>query len=386
MRPAAHVAAAITVLDKIVAGVSAETALATWARGARYAGSADRAAVRDHVFDVLRRWRSCALRGGGDTGRALMLGLLRERGIAPEEIFTGLGHAPAPLDQAERQVPEVPQDADLHDLPDWLWPRFEAALGPEAQSAVRVLRQRAPITLRVNLRRVTRDDMIARLAAVDVSTQPVPDVDSALRVIHGDRRIAQSAPFLEGLLEFQDASCQAAMARLDAPDRRRVLDYCAGAGGKTLALAARGDGDWFAHDVAARRLANLTGRAMRAGIEVHLLEANEIAQAAPFDVVLCDVPCSGSGTWRRNPEAKWSLTPERLDELASLQVEILGQAAAHVAPGGRLAYATCSVFCEENRDVVRNFLRCHPGWSCEQDVIWPISEDGDGFYLATLTR
>ena len=386
MRPAAHVAAAIVVLDTIASGVPAETALATWARGARYAGSGDRAAVRDHVFDVLRRWRSCALRGGGETGRALMLGLLRERGVALTEVFTGTGHAPAPLDDAERQAPEVPPDADMQDLPDWLWPHLEAALGPGAQPAVLALRQRAPITLRVNLRRAARDDMIARLAADGISVQPVPGVDSALRVIGGARKVAQSGPVRDGLLEFQDASCQAAMARLHQPRQGRVLDYCAGAGGKTLALAARDEGAWFAHDVAARRLANLTDRATRAGIEVHLLEAPGIAQAAPFDLVLCDVPCSGSGTWRRNPEAKWQFTPARLHELSALQLDILTQAAAYVAPRGRLAYATCSVLREENRDVVETFLRQQPDWRCDEDMVWPISEDGDGFYMAILKR
>lgn len=381
MTPGARVSAAIEVLDRIRAGEPAEKALTNWARGARYAGSKDRAALRDHVFSVLRCWRSCAARGGGADGRALMLGSLRGQGINPDEIFTGEGHAPARLTEAER-VAAVPDSAAARDLPDWLWPQFEASLGPTAEAAAAALRLRAPIMLRVNARRATREAALARLAAEGVVAQPVDIAKTALQVLEGERKITTSQCYADGWIELQDGSSQAAMEVLDVPEGARVLDYCAGGGGKALALAARVDGAFFAHDAAPQRMRDLPVRAARAGAEVRLVTQPE----GSFDVVLCDAPCSGSGTWRRNPEAKWALTPTRLTELTEIQRQILSEAASLVAPGGLLAYATCSVLDAENQEVISRFSRDHPEWALQGAQRWPISEAGDGFYLAQLRR
>jgi 16S rRNA (cytosine967-C5)-methyltransferase len=381
MTPGARVSAAIEVLDRIRAGEPAEKALTNWARGARYAGSKDRAALRDHVFSVLRCWRSCAARGGGADGRALMLGSLRGQGIDPDEIFTGEGHAPARLTEAER-VAAVPDSAAARDLPDWLWPQFEASLGPTAEAAAAALRQRAPIMLRVNARRATREAALARLAAEGVVAQPVDIAKTALQVLEGERKITTSQCYADGWIELQDGSSQAAMEVLDVPEGARVLDYCAGGGGKALALAARVDGAFFAHDAAPQRMRDLPVRAARAGAEVRLVTQPE----GSFEVVLCDAPCSGSGTWRRNPEAKWALTPTRLTELTEIQRQILSEAASLVAPGGLLAYATCSVLDAENQEVISRFSRDNPEWALQGAQRWPISEAGDGFYLSQLRR
>ncbi len=381
MTPGARVSAAIEVLDRVRAGEPAEKALTNWARGARYAGSKDRAALRDHVFSVLRCWRSCAARGGGADGRALMLGSLRGQGIDPDEIFTGEGHAPARLTEAER-VAGVPDKAAARDLPDWLWPQFEASLGPTAEAAAAALRLRAPIMLRVNARRATREAALARLAAEGVVAQPVDIAKTALQVLEGERKITTSQCYAEGWIELQDGSSQAAMEVLDVPEGARVLDYCAGGGGKALALAARVNGAFFAHDAAPQRMRDLPVRAARAGAEVRLVTQPE----GSFDVVLCDAPCSGSGTWRRSPEAKWALTPTRLTELTEIQRQILSKAASLVAPGGLLAYATCSVLDAENQEVIGRFSRDNPEWALQGAQRWPISEAGDGFYLAQLRR
>ncbi|WP_417727539.1 RsmB/NOP family class I SAM-dependent RNA methyltransferase [Roseovarius sp.] len=381
MTPGARVAAAIEVLDKIRSGMPAEKALTNWARGARYAGSKDRAALRDHVFSVLRCWRSCAARGGGESGRALMIGALREQGLDPEAFFTGDGHAPEILTEAERGA-FVPDAAAVRDLPDWLWARFVASLGDAAEAAAQALRARAPIMLRVNLRRATRNDAIARLADEGIVAQPVDIAQSALQVIEGERKVSGSLSFAEGWIELQDGSSQAAMEAIVAPQGARVLDYCAGGGGKVLALAARMHGKFFAHDVAPARMRDLPVRAARAGVDVQTMERPE----GRFDLVLCDAPCSGSGTWRRSPEAKWALTPGRLAELTEVQVHILSEAAALVAPGGKLAYATCSVLNEENQCVIDRFLSEFSDWRLIEMRHWPISDEGDGFFLAQLTR
>ena len=386
MTPGARVAAAISVVDAISAGAPAERALTNWARGARYAGSKDRAAVRDHVFDVLRRWRSSAALGGGAGGRACMIGLLRAQEIDPDRLFTGEGHAPAPLSEHERSSGRVPNTAEARDLPDWLWPRFESALGDGAADAAETLRHRAPITLRVNARRMSRDAAQVALADDGILCQPVKHAKMALQVIEGSRKISTSSLYRSGMVELQDAGSQAAMEALDLPHGARVLDYCAGGGGKLLALAARLEGQWFAHDASARRMSDLPARAARAGVEVQLCGTSALPGFAPFDVVLCDVPCSGSGTWRRGPQAKWDLTPEELLELGRVQAGILAQAAALVAPGGRLIYCTCSILNEENECVIERYSCDFSDWKRMPSKRWPISESGDGFFLAQLFR
>ncbi|MDZ7710435.1 MAG: RsmB/NOP family class I SAM-dependent RNA methyltransferase [Roseovarius sp.] len=373
-------------IDEIREGAPAERALTNWARRARYAGSKDRAAVRDHVYDVIRRWRSCGALGGGAEARALVIGLLRGQGVDPDEIFTGEGYAPPPLSKAERAAGYAPRADEARDLPDWLWLRFQASLGAEAGEAAETLRHRAPVTLRVNARRMSRDAAQVALADEGILCQPVNHVKMALQVIEGSRKISSSPLYLSGAIELQDASSQAAMETLELQPRSRVLDYCAGGGGKTLALAARVEGEWFAHDVSMRRMSDLPARAARAGAEVRLCETQELHRLGPYDAVLCDVPCSGSGTWRRGPQAKWDLTPEDLVDLSLVQGEILAQASALVAPGGQLIYCTCSVLCEENECVIQRFSRNVPGWHWMAPKRWLISEAGDGFFLAQLFR
>ncbi|MFB9150415.1 RsmB/NOP family class I SAM-dependent RNA methyltransferase [Roseovarius ramblicola] len=386
MTPGARVAAAIGVLDAVREGAPAERTLTNWARGARYAGSTDRAAVRDHVFAVLRRWRSCAARGGGSGGRALLIGLLRDQGIEPEMLFTGAGHAPPALSDAERAAGRAPDGAEARDLPDWLWPRFEAALGDGAARAAEVLRHRAPVTLRVNARRTTRAAARAALAREGIACHPLENFKMALQVTEGERKISASELYRGGAVELQDASSQAAMEALELPSGARVLDYCAGGGGKTLALAARLDGTWFAHDASVRRMSDLPARAVRAGVEVRTCKTSEVQALGPFDAVLCDVPCSGSGTWRRGPQAKWALTPDDLAGLRRVQADILARASVLVAPGGELFYCTCSILKEENECVIEQFLCRSDEWRVGASRRWPISETGDGFFLAQLKK
>jgi 16S rRNA (cytosine967-C5)-methyltransferase len=380
------VAAAIYVLDAVRAGEAAEKALTGWARGARYAGSKDRGAVRDHVFNVLRRWRSCAALGGGQDGRRLMIGALRHEGVDLETLFSGEGHAPSILTEVELSAGEVPSGLDALDVPDWLWPHFETSLGASAEGAAEVLRHRAPVMLRVNSRRGTVADAQAQLASEGIDTTTADIAKTALQVISGERKIAGSVAYADGLVELQDGSSQAAMEALEVTKGARVLDYCAGGGGKVLALAARAEATWYAHDIAPQRMNDLPARAKRAGVDVTRLETGAIARTAPFDLVLCDAPCSGSGTWRRSPDAKWRLTQERLDALTETQYGILAEAAPLVASGGCLAYATCSVFKVENEAVVARFLQEHPSWRLAQQRTWPISEAGDGFCLAQLVH
>ncbi|MGC9369711.1 MAG: RsmB/NOP family class I SAM-dependent RNA methyltransferase [Paracoccaceae bacterium] len=389
MTPAARIAAAIELLDAVLAGEPAEKALTTWARRSRFAGSKDRAAIRDHVFDALRCRRSYAALGGSETGRGLLLGALRAAGRDPAEIFTGEGHAPAPLTAEEAALTlseaDLPEEVAL-DCPGWLAPRLRASLGADFAPVMQALRQRAPVFLRVNLRRVTPAEAQARLADEAIATAPHPLSGTALEVLENARRVQGSAAFREGLVELQDAASQAITDLLPLRDGMSVLDYCAGGGGKTLAMAGRAKARFHAHDAAPRRMRDLPARARRARVQVTLLQGGEVTARAPFDLVLCDVPCSGSGAWRRSPEAKWRLTPEDLERLTATQAAILDRAAPLVAPGGCLAYATCSVLDDENAAQVAAFLARHTGFTQEDSRRLTPLDGGDGFFVAVLRR
>ncbi|MEC9196510.1 MAG: RsmB/NOP family class I SAM-dependent RNA methyltransferase [Pseudomonadota bacterium] len=386
MTPAARVQAAIEVLDRIISGDAAENALTTWARGARYAGSKDRAAVRDHVFDVLRCWRSCAALGGGDDGRALMLGLLRAQGGDVPAMFSGEGHAPEPLTDTEMAACEAPQGAAALDLPEWLWPLWKSSLGDQAEATALAQRTRADVFLRVNLAAATVDEATTVLAEDGIVTQPHPLSPTAMRVVENARRVHQNRAYQDGLVELQDAASQALVDRLPLPEGGRVLDYCAGGGGKSLAMAALCRAQYYAHDIDVRRMKDLPDRAERAGARVQLLSPTELKAAGQFDLVLCDAPCSGSGSWRRAPEGKWLLSEERLHDLCDIQAEILDKAKDLVAAGGVLAYATCSVLSAENQDQSLKFVSENPDWQQLDQVQFLPEDGGDGFYCAVFKR
>lgn len=386
MTPSARISAAIELLDGVIAGGAAERLLTAWARANRYAGSGDRAAIRDLVYDALRCRRSFGWLGGKESGRGLMIGLIRARGDDPDLLFTGGRFAPMPLSEAEaaRPLADAPRGVRL-DCPDWLLPHFDAALGTASDTVLEAMRHRAPVFLRVHLGRLSRDGAIAMLADEGIDAVAHGLSPSALQVTHNARRIAASGAYRDGLVELQDAASQAVVDLLPLGPDMRVLDYCAGGGGKLLAMAARAPAAFTAHDAEPRRMRDLPARAQRAGLV-------DVALAAPgtlaggFDLVLCDAPCSGSGSWRRAPQAKWDLTPDRLDQLVDIQAEILDHASTLVTPDGTLAYATCSLFGRENHDQIRAFLTRHPGWHCSAEHVFTPLDGGDGFYLALLAR
>jgi 16S rRNA (cytosine967-C5)-methyltransferase len=225
MTPAARLSAAIEVLDAWLAGTPAEPALKAWGRASRYAGSGDRAGVRDHVYDAIRCRRSFAWAGGAATGRGLMLGALRLAGQDPAALFTGAGHAPAPVsdDEAGRPLDAAPAAVRL-DCPDWLLPLLEAALGAEAVPALEAGRSRAPVWLRVNEARTSTENAVAILAAEGIAARPHPNVKTALEVTDNERKVSTSSAYLDGLVEVQDASSQAVVAALGEISGLRVLD------------------------------------------------------------------------------------------------------------------------------------------------------------------
>lgn len=382
MTPPARVAAAIECLDAILAGQPAEAVLTNWARRSRFAGSGDRAAIRDLVFDALRRRRSLAWIGGADSGRGLMLGALIEGGDDPSKTFSGERFAPSSLspgETAERSL-EMAPEAVRHDVPDWVVPHLRSSLGDDWTAVADSLRHRAPVFLRANVARTTREEAQAALAEDEIGTRPHDLSPWALEVTSNPRRVAASQAFREGLVELQDAASQAVCAAISVQRGSTVLDYCAGGGGKALALAAMGAAV-SAWDAAPSRMRDLPGRADRAGVRIEVLAE---PPRGSFDVVLCDAPCSGSGAWRRTPDAKWRLTPDRLADLAKLQAHILNAAHRLVRPGGTLVYATCSLLDVENNDQIESFLSRVPAWNIlARRRLTPL-DGADGFYWAQL--
>ena len=383
MTPAARLQTAIELLEPILDGAPAERVLTGWARRSRFAGSKDRAAIRDHVFDALRLRNSAVQAGGGSTARAIMIGVMRLNGEDVQALFDGSSYGPAPLSAGE--LPDTEIKACI-DLPNWIATELAKDLGVAFTEIEASLKQRAPAILRVNLRKTTLLQAQAALAKEGIEAKSHPASGTALEVMEGARKIRNSAAYKDGLVELQDVASQAAIDLLPLNKSARVLDYCAGGGGKLLAMAGRFPGTYFAHDAIQSRLRDLPERARRAGVDVTLLHGDAVRSAGPFDLVFCDVPCSGSGTWRRDPDAKWKLTPEALAETCSLQARILNKASEYVTAQGHLVYATCSLLARENEQQIDRFMQDQPNWDLCYQNHWTPLDGCDGFFTACLKR
>ena len=388
MTPAARLQAAIEILDLVIAsarddGPPADSIVTRYFKARRYAGSKDRRAVRELVFRAIRR---AAERP--PSGRSAILGLAEDD---PRllELF-GEPRGPEPLEG------ETPSPSGL--VPEWLIPELSPLVEPGEWPA---LLERAPLDLRVNAARTSRDAMLAAYA----DAQPTPLGPWGLRLAP-DSRIDDSPAYLEGQVEVQDEGSQLIALACDPQPNQRILDLCAGAGGKALALAAAApEAAILATDSNRLRLSKLPPRAARAGasIETRLLnprsELNDLRDwRGSADLVLVDAPCSGSGTWRRNPESRWRLTPERLARLVALQSHLLDVADELVRPGGALVYAVCSLLSREGAGQVESFLGSRSAWVGQDILDWCGRLDGkgrlltpghdatDGFFIARLVK
>ncbi len=383
MIPAAHLSAAIEILQLIgERRRPAQDVLKEWGVAHRFAGSKDRAQIASLVFDALRKRASAAYVMGEETPRAILLGALREaRGlslVAVAALFSGEGHAPSPLTEDERARYESSTlaDAPAHvqgDYPQWLASRLEAALGDKAPLEGAALAERAPIDLRVNILKCTRDEAQKKLAHLHAEPTPYSPLGLRLRAGADGRGPVLSAEpaFIKGLVETQDEGSQLAALLCGAAPGEQILDLCAGGGGKTLALAAQmhNRGQIYAHDADGRRLAPIFMRLERAGARnVQVRAPKGEADVLPdlegrCDLVLIDAPCTGTGTWRRHPDAKWRLAPGAIDQRLKEQSELLKAAPRYVKPGGRIAYVTCSLLREENEDQIDAFLAARPNFT-----------------------
>ena len=427
MTPAARIAAAIDLLV-IVEGASKRPADAVandFFRARRYIGSGDRRAVSERVWTVLRARRRLGWWLGDApqsprllVAASLLLGGWSKSGVT--QAFSGGQFAAAPLDRSEAAVvtaieghtldhPAMPEAVRL-EVPDWLLPRLIARFGDGLPAEMAALAQPASLDLRANLLKGNREQARAALAAEGWEATPTPLSPWGLR-IEGRRPVTDGPAFQSGLVEIQDEGSQLVAAMVGAAPGMRVVDWCAGAGGKTLALAGimENRGQIVACDVSAPRLEGAVRRLRRAGahnVERHLVEPGDKwlkRRAGAFDRVLVDAPCTGTGTWRRNPDARLRLKDSDLAELLPKQAGILDTAQTLVRKGGRLVYATCSLLEEENEAQVNGFLLRHSdfavvplarAWPLAQPVpnggdylsLTPARHGTDGFFTAVLER
>lgn len=375
MTPGARVAAAIEVLDAILyRHQPVAMALADWGKSHRFAGSADRNAIGHVVYDAMRRRASIAWAMGEDTPRALALGAAPAAiALRPADLIaacTGEGHAPPQLSEREREGLARSLDAApgpvQADVPDWLWPSFVATFGDRAAEEGRALAERAPADLRVNTLKATREKVLKALAEYGAIATPFAPHGVRVPPPSGPSRtpnLTAEAAYQAGWCEVQDEGSQIVACLAGAGPRLQVLDLCAGAGGKTLALAAemQNTGQIYAYDAERMRMKPIFERVKRAGVRnAQILKGGDraalLALGPRFDVVVVDAPCTGTGVWRRRPEAKWRLKPEGLAARQTEQRQVLADARALVRPGGRIAYITCSVLPEENTEQVARFL------------------------------
>lgn len=374
MKFGGRLAAAIEVLDDIGRRHRpAGEALRDWGLSHRFAGAGDRAAIGNIVYNALRRRRSAAWLMGADTPRALAFGaLLAVDGAEPQMLAARLADdrfAPPPLDQEEldglaARLPCEAPDLVRAEAPDWCVPLLERAFGTDWMVEAAALALPPPLDLRVNALKSSPARVLGELE--EAGAAPAPLAPLALRIppIAGEGRhpnVQAEPAYRRGWFEIQDEGSQIAAMLAGARPGMQVLDYCAGAGGKTLALAAamNNRGQIFAHDADKLRLAPLYERVRRAGVrnvQASARPADLEPLAGRMDIVFVDAPCTGSGTWRRHPDAKWRLSQRQLDMRMAEQSAILESAATYLKPGGLLAYVTCSVFAEENADRIATFL------------------------------
>ncbi|MHA1537721.1 MAG: RsmB/NOP family class I SAM-dependent RNA methyltransferase [Alphaproteobacteria bacterium] len=436
MTPGARSQTAIELLDDLPPGRPADRFLSGYFRSHRFIGAKDRREIADLVFGIFRRraqldwWIAEGAAGASEPGnrarvlaaRALLDGWDEE---AIASAFDGGKYRPEALSGDERGLvarlatggalldePSQP-DPTRYNYPEWLDPQLRQSLAGELEAEMAALLEPASLDLRVNRLKATREEVSSLLAGEGIEAAQTPWSPDGLR-LKARRTLPSLKAFSEGLIEVQDEGAQLASRLVDARPGHCVVDYCAGAGGKALAMAAtmRGRGQIFACDTSAGRLARLGPRLERAGIhglvQGSLLDDEDFAEALPVgavDRVLLDVPCSGIGTWRRNPDARWRLTPEYLALDVARQRHILGRAASLPSIGGRLVYVTCSVLRAENEEQIDWFLQSHTGYTqLSAGIVWgetvggepPRAEAGlrlssagygtDGFFIAILER
>ncbi|WP_420337671.1 RsmB/NOP family class I SAM-dependent RNA methyltransferase [Roseibium sp.] len=428
MKDGGRLAAAIEVLDEVERRHRpVQVALKEWGSAHRFAGSGDRTVIGNLVFDALRNRASLSAQMQDESPRALALAtyvLTWDKGLeALTSVLSEDRHAPEPLTDAEADrlaalVPNDLQPWQAADVPEWLWPKFSAVFGEYAVAEGRALAQRAPVDMRVNTLKSDREKLLKKLNHAGAQETGLSPLGMRIEAKPGLGRmphVQAEEGYRKGWFDLQDEASQLAALLAGAQPGQQVLDYCAGGGGKTLALAAamENKGQLYAYDADRLRLAPIHERLQRAG--VRNIQVRDPASStlddlkSQMDLVFIDAPCTGTGVWRRRPDSKWKLTEKALNDRMNDQVHVLDNAKEYVKVGGRLVYATCSLLPEENADQISRFLSENPDFASVSALdVWtamlpgkpvpayanergdltltPASTKTDGFFIAILER
>ena len=357
MRSEAHASAAITILDLILEGEPVNKVLLNWFRSNRFAGSKDRNLIKNLVFDALRfkasiHW-SFKSTGLPQDGRALILGILYKKGNNLVEIFNGKLFGPEKITDREWNV-VIRMEESLFSAPDYIkldFPEFlesslKRSLLGDFELTLKSLQQRADVFIRVNAIKSNLHTAITKLSTENIQVEQCKESELALRVVANAKLLSKSKAFKDGDIEIQDLTSQMAIDFVEPSPGLRVLDFCAGGGGKALALASLmlGKGKILLHDINDKRMNTAKERMKRSGVSGEIISSESLRRRnIKADLVLVDAPCSGTGVWRRNPGSKWWLTENKLKDIMNTQRKILLEASGYVNDGGALAYITCSL-------------------------------------------
>ena len=399
MRQDARVNTAISILDNFLVGKNLNSVLSRWAKNNRYAGSSDRESIRNIVFDILRVKKTFTFILEKEkqplNGRALVFLYSVFYSLPLNDIFTGQKYGPEKLNIYEREFSGMAMEKNgrgfeiVDNIPDFLLDEFKRSLGSKFNNVMRLLERRAPVSIRVNALKSDTSSVLKLLSLEGVEVKKSKEVKYGIDIIGNPRRLKQIKAFKDGYFEVQDLHSQKIIEDLPINEHTKILDYCAGAGGKILSIASllKGKGKFFIHDLDKKKLIEADLRAERAGVKLkRLTNENFQKHYSTFDYILADVPCSGSGAWRRNPQQKWRITPASMREILKGQILILNDVKDLIKKNGFLFYITCSLLKMENEEVIDRFLIENQNFHLFNKRNMIIDKNGDGFFCAMIQK
>ena len=400
MQDISRAAAAINILDEYLKGYSLEKVLKQWFKKNRFAGSNDRRNIRDLVFDILRKrlilYYPFQINEYVETGRVLVLSYLylyKKGSFSLEDIKGNKYLSPSInndeliiLNNINRLVKKAPKNISLN-YPEFLEEKLSQSLGNNFNVIMELFLKRAPVYLRINQNKINIKEAKIKLENQGILSEICPSSKYALKVLSGEKFIKNSSPYQLGEVELQDLSSQLTTELVQISSGKKILDFCAGSGGKALAIASRlrNEADIFAYDLNNLKYKNLYYRANKAGANITILDSMQLIKYKNFfDIVFVDAPCSGTGTWRRDPKIKWELNDQKLSLLTKNQYSIVKQACSYLKNGGFLIYVVCSLLEDEGDLIIRKYLFHHKNYSKVKSGIFHPINASDGFYFSVL--
>ena len=379
----------IEILDTYLDEAKINFVLRKWAIKHRFAGSSDRRKIKDIIFDIIRQKKSCEHVGGGFSGRNLLIGYLKLKGTELSSVFDNSKFGPKELTIKEQNINvDFSNLSNIYELdfPSWLIPILRRSLQSEFNNVVKALRNRSHVQLRVNLKKISRLNAIKKLKKNNIECEINKLCSTALNVLSGAQHILTSPCFENGFVELQDAGSQLVSELIEINYNDKVLDMCAGAGGKSLAIScgAEQDATYFAWDVNFDRMKDIDARSKRAGVKIE--KVIKLSSKSFYNKIIIDAPCSGSGSWRRDPEGKWRLDEDILENYVKTQKELILKGLKLLAPRGQILYITCSILDIENGKLIDDLISSVLSLRLVRSISLVPSSKSDGFYGAVLEK